>query len=204
VFRIGLTGGIGSGKSAVASFLRDLGAHVIVADEVSREQAVPGGPVLAALVDEFGPSILRPDGTLRRDELGRLAFSSARGLERLNAITHPALVAAILERMERLERDDPSGVVVVDAALLVDWDILDAFDLVVAVDAPRETRLRRLTSAGLDEDAARARMGAQAPEEAFAHAADVVIENDGTLDGLRDRVAELWERVMSRPEGGPG
>ncbi len=201
MFRIGLTGGIASGKSRVASVLGGFGAAVITADDVAREQAVPGGPVLERLASEFGRSILKADGTLDRARLGRMAFSSKEHLRRLNEITSPPLVEEILRRVEALERERPRGVVVVDAALLIDWDIADAFDLVVAVRAPVEVRVRRLVSGGMDERAARDRIDAQMDDGALAAAADAVIENAGSLEELDRKVRDLWESIVRGTEG---
>jgi len=201
LFRIGLTGGIGSGKSRVASILRKLGAHIVTADDLAREQTVPGSPVLDALAREFGEGVLRPDGTLDRSGLGRLAFSSAERLERLNGITHPPLVEAILRRMEELESEDPGGVLVLDAALLLDWDLGDAFDLVVAVRAPSEVRVGRLVSCDMTEEEALGRIAAQMSDEEFAAASDVVLDNDGSLEDLERKVRNLWDRVTHDPEG---
>lgn len=199
MYRIGLTGGIGSGKTEVADALRELGAHVVTADDVAREQTVPGSPVLGALVAEFGPGILRADGTLDRAGLGDLVFSSRPKLERLNVITHPTLVEGILGRVEDFDRTDPEGVVVLDAALLLEWDLCDAFDLVLAVRAPVELRLARLVSGGMTEESARARIGAQASDVVFAEAADVILDNDGSIEELRRKVREFWSRAVDGP-----
>jgi dephospho-CoA kinase len=200
MYAIGLTGGIAGGKSAVAAILDELGAHVIVADEIAREQVAPGGAVLGALVSEFGRGILRDDGTLDRRRLGRDVFDDPVKLERLNAITHPALVREIIARMESLGSRDPEGVVVLDAALLLDWDLAEAFDLVLSVHAPAGLRVARLVSAGLAEDEARARIAAQLDDARFAAAADEVIDNSGTLEELRDAVLDVWERVVRARE----
>lgn len=195
MYRIGLTGGIAGGKSEVAATLRSLGAHVLIADEISRDQARPGTPVLEELVDEFGRGVLREDGTLDRGGLGRIVFADPARLSRLNEITHPPLVEAILREMEDLERERSEGVLVVDAALILDWDMADAFDLVVAVRAPLEARIERLVRGGLTESEARARIEVQISDDRFAKAADVMIDNDGSLEDLRVKVSELWRRV---------
>lgn len=196
MYAIGLTGGIASGKSAVAAIFDEFGAHVIVADEIAREQATPGSAVLDALVSEFGRAILRDDGTLDRRRLGRDVFDDPDRLERLNAITHPALVREIVGRMRSLGSSDPEGIVVVDAALLLDWDLADAFDLVLSVHAPAELRVARLVSAGFAEEEARARIAAQLDDARFTAASDEVIDNSGTLEELGDAVLDIWERVV--------
>jgi len=195
VYRIGLTGGIGSGKSEVARVLRGLGARVVVADEIARELVAPGSPVLEGLVEAFGEGVLLPDGSLDRRGLGALAFASSDALERLNEITHPALVEAIILAVEEIERESSGGVVVVDAALLVKWDILDLFDEVVVVTAALDARIGRLAAGGLPEDDARERVAAQAPESVFLEAADTVIENNGPLEELETRAEQLWNSL---------
>jgi dephospho-CoA kinase len=192
VYRIGLTGGIASGKSAAGAILRGLGAHVIVADDVARELVVPGRPVLTKIVEAFGEDVLLPDGALDRGRLASRVFGSAEGLASLNAIVHPPLVEAIIVEAEEVEREQGAGVLVVDAALLVDWDILDLFDSVVVVHAPRELRLARLVAGGRSPAEAEARMASQASEDEFLEAADVVIENNGTLPELEEKVVHFW------------
>jgi len=192
MLKIGLTGGIGAGKSEVAAELSRLGAHVIEADALARELVVPGGDVLQALVERFGEGILRGDGALDRAALAERAFGSGEGLRALNEITHPPLIEAIIARAEEIERDDPEGVLVVDAALLVEWDILDLFDVVVVVRSRIEDRVARLGRGGLSRGDAEARIRAQAPEEVLVEASDVVIDNTGTLADLRRAAERLW------------
>ena len=195
MYRIGLTGGIGSGKSEAARVLADLGAAIVTADELARKLVEPGGPVLSRIVDAFGGEVLRSDGTLDRGRLAGLAFGDPAKLAVLNAITHPPLVAAIIERLEELDRTGPEGVAVVDAALLTEWDITDLFDLVLLIRAPREVRVARLAAAGYAESDARARIEAQLPDERLVEAADRVIDNATTLDDLRGAIEELWRTL---------
>jgi dephospho-CoA kinase len=202
MYRIGLTGGIGSGKSEAARVLADLGAVVVTADELARRLVEPGSAVLDKIVDAFGREVLRNDGTLDRRRLAALAFGDPARLAVLNEITHPPLVAAIIERLEELDRVSREGVAVVDAALLTEWDITDLFDLVLLVAAPTEVRVARLVKAGLNEADARARIRAQLPEERLRDAADRVIENAGTLDELVSAVRDLWRALP--PNTGEG
>jgi dephospho-CoA kinase len=195
MFRIGLAGGIGSGKSEVARRLGELGAHVIEADEVARDIVAEGSPTFAEIVSAFGESVLTADGSLDRRALAERAFASRDRLERLNAITWPPLIAEIVEKTEQVEREDPDGVLVVDAALLVQWDILDLFDAVLTVTAPVEQRLSRLTRSGMSREDALARISAQLPESALTAVADTVIANDGTLEELRERVDRFWSTL---------
>jgi len=198
VFRIGLTGGIGTGKSEAARRFAELGAFVIRADDVARELVAPGGEALRALAAEFGTGILAPGGALDRAVLARLAFASKEATERLNALTHPPLVAELIRRLEELDACRESGVVVVEAALLAEWDVLDLFDLIAVVRSPLEVRLARLARTGLGREDALARMAAQLPEAVLVAAADAVIENDGTLERLAAEVDRIWNLVPER------
>jgi dephospho-CoA kinase len=198
VFRIGLTGGIGTGKSEAARCFARLGALVIRADDVARELVAPGGDTLAALAAEFGAGVLAPDGTLDRALLARLAFASKEATARLNAIVHPPLVAELVRRLEEAEAAGGRGVVVVEAALLAEWDVLDLFDLVVVVRASLDARLARLERGGRTREDALARIGAQLPEDVLLAEADAVIENDGALDRLDAEVRRVWGLVPDR------
>lgn len=195
MFRIGLSGGIGTGKSEVARLLGERGAVVIRADDVARELVAPGTDIFRALVGGFGESVVAADGTLDRRRLASLAFASEPGVRRLNEIVHPPLVDALIHRLEAVERERARGVVVVEAALLVEWDILDLFDLVLVVRAPLEARLERLARGGLTRDEALARMRAQLPEEDLLEAADAVVENDGPLARLAAQVDGIWRSL---------
>ncbi len=197
MIRIGLTGGIGSGKSEVARVLARLGARVITADDLARDLVVPGSTVLDALVEGFGGEILSADGRLDRTRLAEAAFASAEALARLNAATHPALVDAIRAAIERAEEAGDANALVVDAALLAEWNILDLFDVVIVVDASLKTRLDRLVGAGLSGEAAEARMRAQLPRERLLEVADVIIENDGSIEELDTKVKKFWTELVS-------
>jgi dephospho-CoA kinase len=195
MYRIGLTGGIGSGKSEAARVLADLGAVIVTADELARGIVEPGSSVLSEIVDAFGDEVLAGDGTLDRARLAGLAFGDPVKLARLNAITHPPLIAAVIERLEELDQGDPEGVVVVDAALLAEWDITDLFDLVLVIRAPLEVRVARQVEGGRTERGARARIAAQFAEERLLEVADSVIENVSSLDDLRRAIEELWRTL---------
>jgi dephospho-CoA kinase len=195
MFRIGLAGGMGSGKSEVAARLSELGALVIEVDAVARDIVAVGTEVFTAIVGAFGESVLADDGGLDREALSAAAFSSEGATNVLNAITHPALIREIIRRSEGLERQSPSGILVVDAALLVQWDVLDMFDVVLVVHAPRELRVRRLVEAGFAEEDVRRRMQSQLPDDVMVAAADVVIENGGSIDELRAAVDDFWESL---------
>jgi dephospho-CoA kinase len=190
--RIGLTGGIGSGKSTVSAMLADLGAHVIDADAVAREVVAPGTEGLAALVEAFGPDILAPDGSLNRAALADKAFADEVARQRLNAITHPRIAARTAELMRNIPED---AVLVHDVPLLVEVGLQDAYDMVLVVDAPDEVRVQRLLERGLDEQDARARIAAQATREQRLAVADVVLDNSGSLGDLREQVERVWTTI---------
>ena len=193
--RIGLCGGMGSGKSEVAARLSELGALLIDADAVARDIVARGTPVLAAIVDAFGESVLADGGDLDREALAGAAFASEERTSVLNAITHPALIGEIVRRSEELERRSPSGVLVVGAALLVQWNVLDMFDVVLVVQAPKELRVRRLVETGFGEEDVRRRMQSQLPDDVVLSAADVVIGNEGSIEELRAAVDDFWESL---------
>lgn len=191
--RIGLTGGIGSGKSTVANMLADHGAVIIDADAIARELVEPGEPALAELVTEFGPRILREDGTLNRGELAALAFSDARGTERLNAIMHP-LIRAESER--RIATAGDEAIVVYDMPLLLETGQQEVVDLVVVVDVPEEMQVERAVGQrGLDEADVRRRMQVQVTRSDRLAAADIVIDNSGDLSRTQQEVDRLWQRL---------
>ena len=191
--RIGLTGGIGSGKSTVANMLADHGAVIIDADAIARELVEPGEPALAELVTEFGPRIIREDGTLNRGELAALAFSDARGTERLNAIMHP-LIRAESER--RIATAGDEAIVVYDMPLLLETGQQEVVDLVVVVDVPEEMQVERAVGQrGLDEADVRRRMQVQVTRSDRLAAADIVIDNSGDLSRTQQEVDRLWQRL---------
>ena len=190
MIRVGLTGGIGSGKSTVAGMLAERGAVVIDADQIARELVEPGGEALAELVTEFGPRILQQDGSLSRGELAALAFSDPRATDRLNAIMHP-LIRVEAER--RLAESPTSGVVVYDMLLLVETGQADLVDVVVVVDVPEEVQVdRAVRLRGLDEEDVRRRMEVQVLRADRTAAADVVIDNSRDLRDTEEQVAALW------------
>jgi len=194
--RIGLTGGIGSGKSTVAELFAELGASVIDADAIAREVVAPGSEGLAALVDTFGSGILDPDGSLDRAALAAVVFSDPGARERLNAITHPRIAARTAELVAALPSD---CVLIHDVPLLVELGMQDAYDLVVVVDAPDATRVARLVGRGLSETDARARIAAQTTRAQRLAAADIVIDNSGDLASLSAQVRRAWPAVSGRP-----
>ena len=192
---VGLTGGVGAGKSTAAAALARLGASVVDADVMAREVVAPGTPGLAAVADAFGPGVLAPDGSLDRAALGRTVFSDAGARQRLEAITHPLIAA----RTSQLASVGPRDAVLVhDIPLLVELDRGARYHLVVVVDAPQEVRLARLVDGrGMSPDDARARIAAQAGDDARRAAADVVLDGSGDAERLAGQVGSLWrERLV--------
>jgi dephospho-CoA kinase len=201
VLTVGLTGGIGSGKSEVSRRLADLGAVVVDADKVAREVVEPGTSGLQQVVDEFGADVLRPDGSLDREGLGRIVFADPARLARLNAIVHPLVGERIGELIADVEREHPDAVVVHDVPLLVENDLADRYDVVVVVAADPTTQVRRLVEQrGMTEADARARIAAQASLDARLAVADIVIRNEGSLDELDTQVREAWAHLRARAE----
>jgi dephospho-CoA kinase len=200
VITVGLTGGIGSGKSEVARLLAARGAVVVDADALAREAVAPGTPGLAAVVAEFGPGVLAADGSLDRAALGRVVFGDDARLAALEAIVHPYVGRRSAELMAAAA---PGDVVVYDVPLLVEKRLQDGYDVVVVVDAADETRLHRLvTLRGMTEQDARTRMVAQASRADRLAVADVVVANDAGLAELAARVDELWTELVTRAGAG--
>lgn len=198
---VGLTGGIGSGKTTVARLLARRGAFVVEADEVAREVVAPGSVGLQRLVAAFGAQILRSDGSLDRQRLAGIAFADPGCRARLNAITHPLIAARTAELFAAAP---PQTILVHDVALLVELGLAGGYDVVVVVDCPDEVRVQRLVARGLTEADARARIAAQSSRDERLAAADIVIDNGGDEAALRARVATLWDQLTqlqaSRPD----
>ncbi|MFF0184273.1 dephospho-CoA kinase [Streptomyces sp. NPDC005244] len=196
MLKVGLTGGIGAGKSEVSRLLVEHGAVLIDADRIAREVVESGTPGLAAVVDAFGEDVLTADGTLDRPRLGSIVFADPERLATLNAIVHP-LVGT---RSRALEDAAPADAVVVhDVPLLAENGLAPLYDLVIVVDARPETQLDRLVRLrGMTEKDARARMAAQAPREKRLAVADIVIDNDVPLADLERRVADVWGDLARR------
>lgn len=195
---IGLTGGIGSGKSTVAAILEDLGAVVIHADAVGHEVYRPGTGGWRQVVAAFGPDIVAPDGTIDRRRLGAIVFADAAARARLNAIVHPLIRDEIARRIEAHRRTGTATPVVVEAALLVDAGWVSLVDEVWLVVASREAVMQRLAAQrGLSPAEIAARIDAQLDDAARRRAAHHIIENVGSLDDLRARVRALWDRATA-------
>jgi dephospho-CoA kinase len=196
--RIGLTGGVASGKSTVSAMLRELGAVVIDADELARDVVAKGTPGLAAVVDEFGPELLTPGGDLDRAAMGALVFADESARKRLEAIVHPL----VFERIVALEAEAPPGAVVVhDIPLLAESGRASApdrggFDAVIVVETPAELQVARMTrDRGWTEEDARSRIAAQATPEERRAVATYLIDNSGSREDLRRRVEQVYAEL---------
>ena len=199
---VGLTGGIGTGKTEVAGILRELGAQILSADHLAHETYLPGTTGWEKIVEEFGRQVLAPGGEIDRKALGAMVFQDAARLGRLNAIVHPLTRELIALRLRRLS-DEDCRVAVVEVALLVEAIRMDVawtalIDEVWVVVAPEDLVVERAVSrGGLDAEAVRARVHAQATQDERREIADVIIENDGRLELLRNRVEGLWQERLA-------
>ncbi|MFF5896530.1 dephospho-CoA kinase [Streptomyces argenteolus] len=200
MLKVGLTGGIGAGKSEVSRLLARYGAVLIDADRIAREVVEPGTPGLTAVVEAFGPDILNTDGSLDRSALGAIVFADSARLATLNGIVHP-LVGARSAELERAA--GPGAVVVHDVPLLTENGLAPLYDLVVVVDASPGTQLDRLVRLrGMTESDARARMAVQATREERLAVADLVVDNDGPLEDLEPQVRAVWSELTARAATG--
>lgn len=197
--RVGLTGGLGAGKSTVAALLAEQGAVVIDADAIAREVVRAGTPGFAAVLERFGPGVVRPDGELDRARLAEIVFADEAARKDLNGIVHPLVGARSAELMAGVPDD---AIVVYDVPLLAEGGLAEGFDVVVVVEADLATRLRRLEERGLAEAPARARIAAQATDEQRRAIADEIVPNNGTEQELADRIRDLWQRLSVRPAPG--
>jgi dephospho-CoA kinase len=220
MLRVGLTGGLGSGKSTVAALLRERGLTVLEADAIARELMEPGESVYGAIVEHFGPEVLRPDGRLDRARLAELVFKQGR-LPELNRIVHPPVVAEQERRMAEIFKREPNAIVFVESALIFEaeaWGTVPEwrrrFDRVVLVTAPEELKIERFLARILAGDAsgeerarverdARARLAAQLPDSVKISRCDAVIDNAGSLEGTRDQVDRLVAGLRAEAAGLP-
>lgn len=192
---LGVTGNIATGKSTVVLILRELGAHHIDADLVYRDLVAPGEPLLAKLAGHFGDAVIADDGTLNRKALGTIVFNDPEKLQELDEITHPVVVEESDRRADAIRE----GVIVMDAVKLIESGHHEVCDEVWLVTAPEDIQLRRVMERnGVDEAEARRRVAAQPPVEPKLAAADVVIDNSGTLPELRERVVDAWTAMLGK------
>ena len=198
MLRVGLTGGIGMGKSEVSRRLLAHGAVLIDADAIAREVVAPGTPGLDQVIATFGAELRKPDGSLDRERLGEIVFADSAKLGQLNAIVHP-LVGQRMVELETAAATDANAIVVHDVPLIAENNLASNYDLVVVVDAPAALALDRLTRLrGLPKEQAEARMAAQASREKRLAIADFVIDNSGSLSELDRQVGDLWAELRRR------
>jgi dephospho-CoA kinase len=213
LLKVGLTGGIASGKSAVGEMFVALGARLIQADSIAHRLMLPGEPVYDEIVRHFGRGILNLDGTINRPKLADAAFDSKPVAEKkssqvneLNRIVHPAVLRRQEEWMDEIGRLDPHAVAIVEAALIIEAGAAKRFDRLIVVTCRGEQRVKRFAARhSLSLEAARQevtrRMAAQLSDEEKIKAADYVIDNAGTLDGTREQVHEVWRRLEAQNPG---
>ncbi len=199
---VGLTGGIGSGKSTVSAMLAERGAELIDADRIAREVVLPGTPAWCKIRDHFGPEVLLADGHIDRAALAGKVFADPAKLALLNQITHPEIFARIADRLEELHSRDV--VVVLDAALLLETGLAQRVDMVIVTHSPKELRVERLAARGLGSEQAKARMVSQLSENERLARADLVIDNSGSLEDLVEQVDDAWRELRRRLAEQPG
>lgn len=195
---VGLTGGIGAGKSTFAALLAERGALLIDADTLGHEAIAPGEPAWHAIVEHFGDEVLSAGSmTIDRKVLGRIVFADPRKLATLNAITHPVILRKIADTLQAFRHTD--RIVVLDAALIVELGLVDSLDVIVVVASDTEIRKARLMKdRGMTSEAVDERMAAQAKPEELISKADIVVRNDGTLENLVTEADRVWRELESR------
>jgi dephospho-CoA kinase len=193
MLRVGLTGSIAVGKSFVSSILSGLGCRTLDADETAREVVLPGSPGLAAVATEFGPDVLNPDGTLNRQQLGGIIFADEEKRQNLNHILHPFIIARQDEIMRGWEQEDPNGIGIIDAALMIESGGYRRFDKLIVVHCRPEVQLERLMlRSGLARDEAQARIDAQMPQAEKQKYADYLIDTSDGFEPTQKRTQEVY------------
>jgi dephospho-CoA kinase len=192
---IGIYGRIGSGKSEVAKIFAESGAAVISADQVGKEVVDQDQSVLEALVDAFGEEIVDSNGRLKRRDLGRIAFSSAENRTKLDSIVHPPLLDNLRTKISEYRKSKRHSIIVVDAALILNWGLESELDVLVCVTAPENSQIERMVHGGLSAHEAKDRLNSQIPADQQASKADFVIDNSGTLDELRADAARVLGQI---------
>jgi dephospho-CoA kinase len=192
VLLVGLTGGIGSGKSQAAQAFASMGGVVIDADQLARDVVSPGSPALAEIEQRFGSGVIKA-GVLDRSALAAVVFADPKARQDLESITHPRIAAAFQEALLTLPAD---AIVIHEVPLLVELSLSDRYDLVVVIETTPELRLERLIDRGLSESDIKARLSAQLSDEERSKSADVVIRNDGSMEDLGREIARIWQSVI--------
>lgn len=197
MLRVGLTGSIGVGKSFVTSIFEELGCHVLDADQTAREVVMPGMPGLKAITEEFGEEVLNPDGTLNRKQLGALVFADESRRLLLNHILHPFIIARQDEIMREWEAEDPNGIGIIDAALMIESGGYKRFDKLIVVHCRPEVQLERLMLRDkLSRDEALRRISSQMSQEEKQKFADYLIDTSEGFDSTRARTAEIYQKLI--------
>lgn len=193
---IGLTGGIASGKNLTAGFFKELGAHIIDADEISREIAKPELPAYNAVVQEFGLEILNPDKTINRKKLGKIVFNDKDKLKKLESITHPKIIAEENRQIKNIQLKNPDAVIIVNAALLIETGRYREMDKVIVVYADENTQRKRLMARdGISEVEARMRISQQMPLKEKVKFADFVIDNSFDVEKTKEEVVKVFKTI---------
>jgi len=197
MLRVGLTGSIGVGKSFVASVFVELGCHVLDADQTAREVVMPGTPGLKALTEAFGEEILNPDGTLNRKQLGAVVFNDESQRQRLNSILHPFIIARQDEILNGWEAEDPNGIGIIDAALMIESGGYKRFDKLIVVHCRPEVQLERLMLRDkLSREEALRRINSQMPQEEKQKFADYLIDTSDGFESTRSRSVEIYHKLI--------
>ena len=197
MLRVGLTGSIGVGKTFVASIFVELGCHVLDADQTAREVVMPGTPGLEAIVHEFGEQILNTDGTLDRKRLGALVFADENRRQRLNHILHPFIIARQDEILREWEREDPKGIGIVDAALMIESGGYKRFDKLIVVHCRPEVQLERLMLRDkLSREEALRRISSQMPQEEKQKFADYLIDTSDGFELTRTQIISVHQKLI--------
>jgi dephospho-CoA kinase len=197
MLRVGLTGSIGVGKSFVASVFEELGCHVVDADQTAREVVMPGTAGLKALIEAFGEEVLNPDGTLNRKQLGAVVFADESQRQRLNHILHPFIIARQDEILSEWEKDDPQGIGIVDAALMIESGGYRRFDKLIVVHCRPEVQLERLMLRDqLSRDEAQRRIDSQMPQEAKQRFADYLIDTSDGFEPAREQTTKVYQELL--------
>lgn len=198
MLKVGLTGSIAVGKSHVLSILRELGCHTIDADQIAREVVTPNSEGLRLVVENFGGEVLKRDGSLDRKKLAAIVFADENKRQQLNSILHPIIIAAQDEQIRQLEPDDPHGIVVIDAALMIESDGYRRLDKLIVVHCQSEIQLQRLMKRdGLSRQAAAERVAAQMPQEEKKKFADFLIDTSGDFNQTRGQVESVYHQLRA-------
>ena len=198
MLKVGLTGSIAVGKTFVLGVLSELGCHVIDADVVARQVALPGSPGLKAVIDAFGEEVLKSDGSLNRARLGEIVFADEAKRQQLNSILHPFIIAAQDAQLRELELQDPKDIAVVDAALMIESGGYKRFDKLIVVHCRPEIQLQRLMSReGLTRDEAERRINAQMPQEQKKKFADFLIDTSDGFQNVRRQTQAVFQELVA-------